>query len=55
MSASRACRFVARDSVALLFPSESVGEGHPDKICDQVSDAILVRATGLGLSVYASC
>ena len=24
-----------------LFPSESVGEGHPDKICDQISDAIL--------------
>lgn len=23
------------------FTSESVGEGHPDKICDQVSDAIL--------------
>jgi len=24
-----------------LFSSESVNEGHPDKICDQVSDAIL--------------
>lgn len=24
-----------------LFTSESVGEGHPDKICDQVSDAIV--------------
>jgi S-adenosylmethionine synthetase len=24
-----------------LFSSESVSEGHPDKICDQVSDAIL--------------
>lgn len=24
-----------------LFTSESVGEGHPDKICDQISDAIL--------------
>jgi len=24
-----------------LFTSESVGEGHPDKLCDQVSDAIL--------------
>ncbi|CAF4214421.1 unnamed protein product [Adineta steineri] len=24
-----------------LFTSESVGEGHPDKICDQVSDAVL--------------
>nr|XP_015928478.2 S-adenosylmethionine synthase isoform X1 [Parasteatoda tepidariorum] len=24
-----------------LFTSESVGEGHPDKLCDQLSDAIL--------------
>ncbi len=24
-----------------LFTSESVSEGHPDKICDQISDAIL--------------
>jgi S-adenosylmethionine synthetase len=28
-------------SVSFLFTSESVGEGHPDKICDQVSDALL--------------
>ncbi|XP_065883050.1 uncharacterized protein [Dysidea avara] len=24
-----------------LFSSESVGEGHPDKVCDQISDAVL--------------
>lgn len=24
-----------------FFTSESVGEGHPDKLCDQVSDAVL--------------
>ncbi|MDR3364903.1 MAG: methionine adenosyltransferase, partial [Clostridiales Family XIII bacterium] len=24
-----------------FFTSESVTEGHPDKLCDQVSDAIL--------------
>jgi hypothetical protein len=24
-----------------LFSSESVNEGHPDKLCDQVSDAVL--------------
>ena len=24
-----------------FFTSESVTEGHPDKVCDQVSDAIL--------------
>ncbi|MCA9974479.1 MAG: methionine adenosyltransferase, partial [Anaerolineales bacterium] len=26
---------------SLLFTSESVTEGHPDKMCDQISDAIL--------------
>ncbi|KAI1825956.1 S-adenosylmethionine synthetase [Xylaria intraflava] len=30
-----------KNAGAFLFTSESVGEGHPDKICDQVSDAIL--------------
>ncbi|RYR77346.1 hypothetical protein Ahy_A01g001774 isoform B [Arachis hypogaea] len=29
------------DMETFLFTSESVNEGHPDKICDQVSDAIL--------------
>src|SRR5512135_570596 len=24
-----------------FFASESVGEGHPDKVCDQISDAVL--------------
>ena len=24
-----------------IFTSESVSEGHPDKICDQISDALL--------------
>lgn len=27
--------------MSYIFTSESVGEGHPDKVCDQVSDAIL--------------
>jgi S-adenosylmethionine synthetase len=26
------------------FASESVGEGHPDKLCDQVSDGVLDAA-----------
>ena len=29
------------DSRSFLFTSESVTEGHPDKICDQISDAVL--------------
>ena len=28
-------------SQSYLFTSESVTEGHPDKLCDQISDAIL--------------
>ena len=31
-------------SPKLMFTSESVTEGHPDKICDQVSDAVLDAA-----------
>ena len=27
-----------------IFTSESVGEGHPDKICDQISDAVVDAA-----------
>ena len=29
------------DSPSFLFTSESVTEGHPDKLCDQISDAVL--------------
>ena len=31
----------AQKKHTFLFTSESVGEGHPDKIADQVSDAVL--------------
>ena len=30
--------------MSFIFTSESVSEGHPDKICDQISDAILDAA-----------
>ena len=36
--------FYRRSNMAkekILFTSESVSEGHPDKVCDQISDAIL--------------
>ena len=32
-----------------FFTSESVTEGHPDKVCDQISDAILDYALGSGM------
>ena len=33
--------FVSFKEGHLYFASESVGEGHPDKLCDQISDGIL--------------
>ena len=33
--------FSFTDSPSYLFTSESVTQGHPDKLCDQISDAIL--------------
>jgi S-adenosylmethionine synthetase len=32
---------MSQGSLDYLFTSESVSEGHPDKVCDQISDAIL--------------
>ena len=32
---------MSNENATYLFTSESVTEGHPDKLCDQVSDAIL--------------
>ena len=31
-----------------IFTSESVSEGHPDKIADQISDAVLDALTDTG-------
>jgi S-adenosylmethionine synthetase len=36
-----------------LFTSESVSEGHPDKVCDQISDALV--DLHLGLDPYSRC
>jgi S-adenosylmethionine synthetase len=33
--------FFSGGSMRRLFTSESVSQGHPDKVCDQISDAIL--------------
>ena len=33
--------FGTAESESFLFTSESVSTGHPDKLCDQVSDAVL--------------
>jgi S-adenosylmethionine synthetase len=38
-----------------LFTSESVGEGHPDKICDQISDAVLDSALKQDPNARVAC
>merc|ERR1712187_545202 len=38
-----------------LFTSESVNEGHPDKLCDQVSDAILDAFLAEDPNSYVAC
>ena len=38
-----------------LFTSESVGEGHPDKLCDQISDAILDYCLSLDSEAHVAC
>ncbi|KAF8568279.1 hypothetical protein P879_07848 [Paragonimus westermani] len=38
-----------------LFTSESVGEGHPDKLCDQISDAILDEFLRLDPEAKVAC
>jgi len=38
-----------------LFTSESVSEGHPDKVCDIISDAILDRALSLDSKARVAC
>ena len=38
---SRIADFIVVMSEYKTFTSESVSEGHPDKMCDQISDAIL--------------
>jgi len=38
-----------------LFTSESVTEGHPDKVCDQISDAVLDDVLGQDPSGRVAC
>ncbi len=38
-----------------LFTSESVGEGHPDKLCDQISDAVLDECLKQDAESHVAC
>ncbi len=39
----------------MLFTSESVTEGHPDKVCDQISDAVLDAIIAQDKSARVAC
>ena len=41
--------------MAYLFTSESVTEGHPDKLCDRVSDAILDAILAQDQNAHVAC
>ena len=41
--------------MSYIFTSESVSEGHPDKICDQISDAILDECLKLDPNSRVAC
>lgn len=38
-----------------VFTSESVGRGHPDKVCDQISDAVLDACLAMDSSSRVAC
>jgi len=38
-----------------IFSSESVGEGHPDKVCDTISDAVLDACLSLDRTSRVAC
>ncbi len=44
-----------RTSAKYLFTSESVAEGHPDKLCDQISDAVLDSILGKDPMARVAC
>jgi S-adenosylmethionine synthetase len=39
----------------IIFTSESVNEGHPDKMCDQISDAILDACLAQDVDSAVAC
>ena len=42
-------------SNSFIFSSESVGEGHPDKVCDTISDAILDACLSVDKNSRVAC
>lgn len=38
----------------MVFTSEAVSEGHPDKVCDQIADAILDACLALDANAHVA-
>ncbi len=43
------------EKARILFTSESVSEGHPDKVCDQISDAVLDACLAVDENAHVAC
>lgn len=43
------------EKAKILFTSESVSEGHPDKVCDQISDAVLDACLKVDPDAHVAC
>ena len=43
------------EAPSYLFTSESVTEGHPDKLCDQISDAVLDAILAKDTNARVAC
>ena len=50
-----ACGFFMYNTMHYLFTSESVSEGHPDKVADQISDAILDNMLAQDPHAHVAC
>jgi len=50
-----ACGFFLTNTMHYLFTSESVSEGHPDKVSDQISDAILDNMLAQDPHAHVAC
>src|SRR5918999_1586566 len=47
--------YAKEDGVRTTFASESVTEGHPDKVCDKISDSVLDAALTLDPKARVAC
>lgn len=55
VAAAAAAAAVEEGEQRFLFTSESVGEGHPDKMCDLISDAVLDAHLSMDPNAKVAC